>query len=121
MVIHNDNGMVRVTVTLDPEDVRLLDALARFEGQNRSAELRGLLFQARPIMQQLVATFSTAEEQRASLDQALLNATLSDLVAVQPEAEEISRRMLGMLAKLEGIQASSSGDDAPASNTGATQ
>lgn len=117
MVTRNDNGLVRVTVTLEPEDVELLDALARFEGQNRSAELRGLLSQARPIMRQLVDTFTTAEGQRQMLDQAMVNATISELQSIEPEVEEISRRFLGAMAKLEGSAAA----NAPASNTGATE
>jgi hypothetical protein len=122
MVTRNENGLVRVTLTLDPVDVELLDALARFEGQNRSSEVRGLLAQVRPTMQQLVATFSAAEAQRESLDAAMLAATVSELQGVLPEAEELQRRMMGMLAKLEGQAAAAAGPDpdAPASNTGAT-
>lgn len=116
MVTHNDNGLVRVTVTLHPIDVALLDAMAKFENKNRSAELRGMLEQFRPMLQQLVATFTDADRQRSALDQAMANATLSELEAIQPEVEDIGRRFLGALAKLEGHGAAS----APASNTGAT-
>lgn len=116
MVTHNDNGLVRVTVTLHPVDVALLDKLAQFEGKNRSAELRGMLEQFRPMLQQLVSTFDQANAQRAALDAALVNATVSELEAIMPEVEEMGRRFLGALAKLEGAGAA----NAPASNTGAT-
>lgn len=120
MVTFNENGLVRVTVTLEREDVFLLDALARAEGLNRSSELRSLLEQVRPMMRQLVATFVTAEGQRAKLNEAMLNATLSELQAIEPELEDMNRKFLGAMAKLEG-HAAASGGDAPASNTGATQ
>jgi len=115
MVIHNENGLVRVTVTLEPIDVQLLDALARFEGQNRSAELRGLLVQVRPIMQQLVSTFTAAEKQRGQLNLAMANASVSDLESITAEAEEVGKKMLAMFAALEGAATA----NAPASNTGA--
>lgn len=108
--------MARVTVTLDPIDVALLDRLAFYEGFNRSQELRRMLEQFRPMLQQLVATFDEAGKQRGLLDQAMLNATVSELEAIMPEVEEMGRRFMGALAKLEGHAAAS----APASNTGAT-
>lgn len=116
MVTRNDNGLVRVTVTLDPIDVELLDRLAFHEGKNRSQELRGMLVQARPMLKQLVATFDEASRHREALDQAMLNATVSELETIMPEVEEIGRRFMGAMAKLEGHAAAS----APASNTGAT-
>lgn len=121
MVIQDNAGMMRVTVTLDPEDVRLLDALAAFEGQNRSAELRGLLRQIRPVMKQLVETFEVVSSRRLSLDEAMKNASISELEMIQPDLDEISKRFMGAMAKLEGAAAAAAGDgDAPASNTGAT-
>lgn len=118
MVTQHQNGLVRVTVTLEAEDVRLLDAVARLDGQNRSAELRGLLAQVRPVLVQLVSTFEQVEAQRASLDTALVDASVSELEAIRPEMDQISRRFLGAMAKLEG-HATAAGE-APASNTGAT-
>ena len=119
MVTPKENrNFVRVTVTLDPIDVHLIDRLAFHEGANRSQELRGMLEQLRPMLQQLVATFDQAAEQRELLDKALVNATMSELEAIQPEVEEISRRFMGAMAKLEGHAAAAS---APASNTGATE
>lgn len=117
MVTRNENGLVRVTVTLEPRDVELLDKLAKFEGTNRSAELRGMLAQVRPLVGEVVRVYEEAERHRELLDQALVNASISELEVIKPEMEEISNRFLGALAKFEGHIASI----APASNTGATE
>lgn len=116
MVTRNENGLVRVTVTLDPRDVELLDALAEIEGLNRSAELRSMLSQVRPMMEQIVKTAQTVNAQRAALDEALLNARVSELELIGPELEDIANRFIGAMAKLEGLATA----NAPASNTGAT-
>lgn len=121
MVTHNDNGMARVTVTLDPEDIRLLDRLAAFEGSNRSAELRGLLAQVRPMIHQVVNAFELAARNRDQLDEAMVSASVSQLQGLIPEAEKLQRDFLGMVAKLEGLAAADADPDAPASNTGATK
>jgi Ribbon-helix-helix protein, copG family len=120
MVTSNENGLVRVTVTLDPVDVDLLDRLAEVEGSNRSAELRGLLSQVRPTIRQLLAVFEQAVAQREALDKAMVNATVSELESIRPALEEIDRKMMGALSKLEGAQANAAEDSAPGSNTGAT-
>ena len=112
----NENGLVRVTVTLDPRDVELLDKLAALEGLNRSAELRSMLAQVRPMVEQVIATFDSVNSQREALDAAIAAATVSDLEAIGPEIEDIGRRFMGAMAKLEGLGAV----NAPASNTGAT-
>lgn len=119
MVTRNENGLVRVTVTLEPIDVDLLDRLAALEGSSRSAQLRALLVQVRPMISDLVGMFESVQAQRETLDEALKHATVSEIEAIAPELEEISRRFLGAVAKLEGAQTAGSGD-APASNTGAT-
>lgn len=118
MVTRNQNNLVRVTVTLRPSFVDLLDELARFEGTNRSAELRGLLDQVEPVIGQIVGTLREVERQREALDQAMVNATVSELEAITPELEQISRRFMGAMAKLEGHAAATG--EAPGSNTGAT-
>jgi Ribbon-helix-helix protein, copG family len=118
MVTHNQNGLVRVTVTLQPEDVAMLDELGRLEGSNRSEQLRGLLAQVRPMVEPVIAAFREAERSRRELDQKLVNATVTELEAIQPEVEEMGRRFMGMMAKLEGAAAAAA--EAPASNTGAT-
>lgn len=112
-------GVMRVTVTLDPIDVELLDRLARLEGANRSAELRTLLRALRPQLLATVTAFEHAEQMRGQLNRAAAEATLTELAAIQPEVEDISRRFLGAIAKLEGTAAAA--DEAPGSNTGATE
>lgn len=121
MITPTKSNMMRVTVTLDPEDVDLLDRLAVLEGQNRSYELRTLLEQLRPTLWATVLAFEAAKKQRDELDQAAAKATLSQLQAMQPEAERMQTAYLGAMAKLEGLMTATEGDDpAPASNTGAT-
>ena len=117
MVTRNENGLVRVTVTLDPIDVELLDKLAKIEGKNRSMELRAMLAQVRPMLAEIVRVYEEADKHRAALDQALVNASVSELEAIKPEIEEISKRFMGALAKFEGHVATL----APGSNTGATE
>jgi hypothetical protein len=115
--MESQSGVHRITVALDPVDVDLLDRLAGLEGLNRSAELRALLTQIRPVLRATVEAFESAGQARDRLDQAVATATVSELQAIEPEVEEMSRRFLGIMAKLEGAQAAG---DAPASNTGAT-
>jgi len=110
---------MRVTVTLDPIDVDLLDRLAKLEGANRSAELRTLLRALRPQLKQTVEAFEHADKMRGQLDRAAAEATLTELAAIQPEVDDISRRFLGAMAKLEGAGAAA--EEAPGSNTGATE
>lgn len=122
----DSRNMMRVTVTLDPIDVDLLDRLAKLEGQNRSAELRSLLIQLRPMLRQTVAAFETAVRHRESLEAAAAGASISALQEIVPEAERLQNAYMGILARLEGLAAASGNpkddgpDDAPASNTGAT-
>lgn len=108
--------MKRVTLTLDAVDVDLIDRLGAHEGMNRSQEIRAILQQFRPMMEELIKVLDFAAAQRDALDQALVQASIADLEAIQPEAEELARKFMGMTARLEGHAAAS----APASNTGAT-
>lgn len=115
--------MVRVTVTLDPIDVALLDRLASLEGLNRSAELRSLLVQIRPMIRQTVEAFEAANRSRDTLSAAAAGASISAMQELLPEAERLQNAYLGVLARLEGLAAVSgieNDDEAPASNTGAT-
>ena len=113
--------LVRVTFTLDPLDVDLLDRLAKLEGQNRSQELRGIFDQLRPVLTATVEAFEAALAQRDKFDAAAATAAVEGLQELLPEAEEMARRYLGAMARLEGSAAASGADDAPASNTGATE
>lgn len=123
MVAQQHGNMVRVSLTLDPVDVDLLDRLGRLEGLNRSAEMRGILQQFRPMLRATVEAFEAAMRQRESLDDAMAKASVAQLEAVMPEVERIQNAYLGAMARLEGAAAAhAAGDDdeAPASNTGAT-
>ena len=108
--------MLRVTVTLHPEDVDLLDRLGALEGSNRSAQLRSVLEQIRPVLTATVTAFEAAMNQREALDQAAAQVEVSKLQKLIPEAERLNDAFLGVLSRVEGLLAA----DAPASNTGAT-
>jgi hypothetical protein len=104
MVIPEERrNMMRVTVTLDPLDVDLLDRLAKLEGETRSHELRTLLAQLRPVLRATVEAFEAASRARDQLDFAAAQATLSELQQMLPEAEKMHASYLGAAAKLEGL------------------
>lgn len=111
-------GLVRVTVTLDHVDVDLLDRLARLEQQNRSQELRGILLHLRPMLQSTVESFEAALRQRDKFDQAAAAAAIAGLEELLPEVEELSRRYLGAMARIEGQQAAMEAPDPRPSNHG---
>ena len=117
MVTRNENGLIRVTVTLEPQDVDLLDRLAALEGQNRSAELRAMLIQVRPALKATVEMFERAIIQRSRFDSAASRVEVSKLERLLPDVEKISNQYLGLIAKIDGMEA----EQAPGSNTGATQ
>jgi len=111
-----NNGVARVTVSLAPEDVDLLDRLAALEESNRSAELRTLLEAVRPTLRATVEALEAANRTRDNfLEQAALLA-LGDLKEVLPEMEKIHHTYLGALSRLEGAAVQTP----PASNTGVT-
>lgn len=100
-----ESKLVRVTVTLDPVDVALLDRLAKLEGLNRSAELRLLLGQLRPMVRGAVEAFESAIAQRDKLSEAAKNATLAEFEAMMPELEKLQNSYLGAVSRLEGAAA----------------
>ena len=112
--------MIRVSLTLDPVDVDLLDRLAKVEGRTRSAEVRDILEQFRPMLQATVEAFEAALEHRLKLDDAMARAALEQLEAVMPEVEKLQHAYLGALSRIEGAAAAKAAESAPASNTGAT-
>ena len=118
-------NLVRVSLTLDPEDVALLDRLGKLEGMNRSQEMRGIMEQLRPVLTATVEAFESAVAQREKFDQAAATAAIQGLEALEPELEHLTRQFLGAMSRIEGAStAASDGDDddnAPASNTGATK
>jgi hypothetical protein len=123
MITPEKPGMKRVTMTLDPIDVDLLDRLAVLEGRNRSEELRSILEQVRPMLASTVEAFEAALRQRDAFDEKAREAAVSGLSALIPEVEALSRQYMGAMSRLEGgaaAAASASDDEAPGSNTGAT-
>lgn len=118
------SSIARITVSIDPIDVELLDRLAKLEGQNRSQELRGILREVRPMLTATVEAFEAALEQRDKFTRAAADAAVTGLEALMPEVERLQSAYLGAIARLEGDaaarRAADEGDDAPASNTGAT-
>jgi len=119
MVTRNQNNLVRVTVTLDPHDVDLLDRLAALVDSNRSEQIRDMLLSLRPMLEATVKAYESAGKSREELLKAAASATVDELAAIAPEVEQLQRQVLGMMSRLEGAAAASVAD-APASNTGAT-
>jgi hypothetical protein len=112
---------MRVTVTLDPVDVQLLDRLAALEGLNRSAELRSILAQLRPMLRQTVEAFEAALAARDMLSRSAQEANISRMQELLPEAQRVADSYLGFLARIEGeaaVAASLRDDDPRPSNHG---
>lgn len=114
-----DDKLVRVTVTLDAVDVALLDRLAALEGLNRSAELRGMLAQLRPVLRATVEAFEAAARQRSQFDAAAAELEISKLQQMLPELERMQEAYLGGMARLEGLAAADA-DPRPSNHGGHT-
>lgn len=99
------NGIVRVTVALDPADVELLDRLAALEGSNRSAELRGILAHLRPMVRSVVEALEAALRTRDEFARVAGEAAAAELLELVPEAVRVQNAMLGAMARLEGAAA----------------
>lgn len=110
--------MKRVTVTLDPVDVDLLDRLARLGGSNRSSELRTMLQQVRPMLAATVRAFEAAAEQREAFDKAAAQFAANEFGSLLPEVERISNAYLGAVSRLEGRAAAE--QNPRGGNTGVT-
>lgn len=110
--------MIRVSLTLDPYDVDLLDRLAKVEGRTRSAEVRDILNEFRPMLEATVVAFESALDQRIKLDEAMAAAAIEQLEAVMPEVEKIQNAYLGALSRLEGAAAANAAADPRPSNHG---
>ena len=115
---------MRVTVTISPVDVELLDRLARLSGTNRSEELRGILSQLRPNLRQTIETFEAVARQREQLDARAATALPEELAAIMPEIERIQNAFLGAMARAEGMAAANEhfddADPRPSSHGGHT-
>jgi hypothetical protein len=97
--------MMRVSLTLDPVDVDLVDRLARLEGSNRSAEVRSVLAQLRPVLQQTVETFEAALGARDALTRAAAEASAEEFETIQVELERLQLMYAGVLSRIEGAAA----------------
>lgn len=106
-------GMQRVTLTLDPVDVDLLDRLARLEGKNRSAELRFILGEARPVLRATVEAFEAAVQQRDQLSELARTGLVEDLQSMVPEVEAMRTQYLGAMSRLEGAAAAKQATEEP--------
>lgn len=111
-------NLIRVSLTLDPIDVDLLDRLGKIEGRTRSAEVRGILEEFRPMLTATVEAFEAAVSQRMKLDDAMASAAISQLEAVMPEVEKIQQVYLGALSRIEGAAAAQAALDPRPSNHG---
>lgn len=112
------SGVARVTVSLDPADVDLLDRLAALEGKNRSYELRAILSSARPILTATVEALEAAQRQREHFDEAVKTGLFSDLEALLPEVERLHSTYVGAMSRLEGKAAADAAADPRRSNHG---
>lgn len=123
MFTHEKQNKMRVTLSLDPVDVDLLDRLAVLEGRSRSSEMQSILEQMRPMLRQTVEAFEAANRQRDAFNRAAAQAQIEGFEHLMPEVERLQNAYLGAMARLEGAAAAADpepDDDAPASNTGAT-
>lgn len=110
--------MLRVTVALDPVDVDLLDRLATLEDSNRSAELRTILLQLRPMLKATVEAFESASRTRDEFSLAAAQANILELQELLPEVERIQAAMVGSMSRLEGAAAAH--DPLPSNHGGHT-
>ena len=117
-MITPDRNMARVTMTLDPIDVDLLDRLAALEESNRSAELRSILVHLRPVLEATVDAFEAAMRTRDQLSLAAAEASVLELQELLPEVQRIQAVMVGSMARLEGAAAAR--DPLPSNHGGHT-
>lgn len=113
-----ETGLTRVTLTLDPIDVALLDRLAKLEGLNRSAELRGILSQIRPMLRATVEAYEAAHEQREKFNQESTQRALERFQELLPAVEKMQGEYLGIMAHIEGLAAAEEAGDPRPSNHG---
>lgn len=94
--------LIRTSLTLPEEDVRLLDRLAALDDKNRSEMMRYLLAEMRPRLSQLVDVLEAAKANRDALLGEIGAASMAELEVLMPEVEKIDKQVLGALSRLEG-------------------
>jgi len=97
---------VRVTLTLDPADVEMLDKLAELEGSSRSAEVRSMLAALRPSIRAVIAAIDAASVARSELTEAAARTGAEELERLMPKLGELQGQVLGALAQIEMTAAS---------------
>lgn len=116
-MVLNTGGLVRrVSLSLDPEHVELLDRLAAAQHSSRSAEVRTILEAARPVLESLVTTMEAVIHQKARVDEAIRGATEREVVGLMPEIERIQQTFLGVMSRLEGQAAAAAEHEAGAAS-----
>lgn len=122
MVAQQHGNMVRVSLTLDPVDVGLLDRMSALDGRNRSAQLRDVLAQLRPMLEQTVSAFEAAAAARDRLAVQSASVQVSQLEALLPEAQRVQEAYMGLMARLEGESAAAAAelDPRPSNHGGHT-
>lgn len=89
------------TLTFDSVDVDLLDRMAAVQGGNRSAVLREILAEFRPMFRQLVETLEAAQRQKDQFLESVGASALAEMLALEPEVEKIQNAALGAMARAE--------------------
>lgn len=98
-------GVLRITVSVDPVDVDLLDRLAALEGSNRSSELRSMLEAMRPTLKSTVEALEAANRTKDTFYKQAGELAFSELSNLMPEVEKLHSAYLGALSRLEGSAA----------------
>lgn len=94
--------LIRTSLTLPEEDVRLLDRLAALDDKNRSEMVRFLLAELRPRLSQMVNILEAAKNTREALLTEIGTATMAELEALIPEVEKIDQQIIGAMSRIEG-------------------
>lgn len=110
--------VIRVTLSLDPVDLDLVDRLATLQDLNRSEQFRQILASARPMFRQTVETLEAASRQRDDLLRIFGEAEVLGLSELAPELDRVQGAVLGAMSRLEGALAVEASKDPRASNHG---
>lgn len=110
--------VIRVTLSLDPIDVDLVDRLATLTGSNRSEQIRQFLGEARPVLRQTVEILESALRQRDQLSAVFSEAQIAGFSALLPEIERVQDAVVGSMSRIEGALAAHEAADPRLSNHG---
>lgn len=110
--------VTRITLSLDPVDVDLIDRLAALQQLNRSEQMREFLALLRPTIRQTVETLEAALRSRDELMEIISAAELAGLDDLLPEVERVQASVLGAMSRIEGALAVAESRDPRPSNHG---